>query len=130
MENVYDWKTFIEPHLFSSKSLEFIGISEPYHFRFYQQNNHPHVQHKIYANDAWRRVDGEVYLNTIPDRRSKPGFADTSRKTIFYDNFVSFWTRHSKHSCQLGRVIPSIHVTLDISCHFGQCHKRPCFLLM
>ena len=61
----------------------------------------------------------------------------TSRITIFYDNFVSFWTRQSKHFGQLGRVIPNIHVTLDhicvtfnISCHFGQCHKRSCFLLV
>ena len=38
----------------------------------------------------------------------------TSRKTVFYDNFVSFWTSHSKHLHQLGRVIPNIHVTLDI----------------
>ena len=63
--------------------------------------------------------------------------ACTSRKTIFYDNFVSFWMHHSKHSRQLGGVIPNIHVTLDhfpitldISCHFGQCHKRPYFLLV
>ena len=40
-------------------------------------------------------------------------------------------------SHQLGRVIPNIHVTLhhfpialDISSHFGHCHKRPCFLLV
>ena len=62
---------------------------------------------------------------------------NTHRKIIFYDNFVSFWTCHSKHLCQHGHVIPNIHVTLDhfpvtldISCHFGQCHKRPCFLLV
>ena len=73
MENIFDWKTFIEPHLFSSRSLEFIGVSEPHHFCFYQRNNCPHVQHKIYANDAWRLVDGEVYLKTIPDSRTKPG---------------------------------------------------------
>ena len=30
----------------------------------------------------------------------------------------------------IGRVIPNIYVTLDISCHFGQCHKRSCFLLV
>ena len=36
---------------------------------------------------------------------------------------------------QLGCIIPNIHVTLDhfpvildIFCHFGQCHKRSCFL--
>ena len=61
----------------------------------------------------------------------------TSRKTIFCANFASTWTRHFKHSCQLGCVISNIHValdhfrvTLDISCHFGQCCKRPCFLLV
>ena len=61
----------------------------------------------------------------------------TSTKTVFYDNFVSFWMRQSKHLRQLGLVIPKIHVTLDhfpvtldISCNFGQCHKRPCFLLV
>ena len=61
----------------------------------------------------------------------------TSRKTIFYDNFVSFWMCHSKNLYQFGRVIPNIHITLDhfpitldISCHFGQCHKRPCILLV
>ena len=72
------------------------------------------------------------------------GVLIASRKIVFYDNFGSFWTRHSRHLRQLGRVIPNIHVTLDhfpitldhfpitldISCHFGQCHKRPCFLLV
>ena len=33
-------------------------------------------------------------------------------------------------SHQLGCVILNIHVTLDIFSHFGQCHKRSCFLLM
>ena len=39
--------------------------------------------------------------------------------------------------CHFGCVILNIHVTLDhfpvtwdISCHFGHCHKRPCFLLV
>ena len=54
----------------------------------------------------------------------------TSRKTVFYDNFVTFWIRHSKHSHQFGHVIPNIYVTLDISCHFRHYHKRPCFLLV
>ena len=71
---------------------------------------------------------------TIKQRaRSK----STSRKTIFYDNFVLFWTCQSKHSCQFGCIIPNIHIvldhfpiTLDIFCHFGQYHKRPCFLLV
>ena len=33
----------------------------------------------------------------------------TSRKIIFYDNFVSFWMRHSEHSCHIG----------SFSCHIG-----------
>ena len=32
MENIFDWKTFIEPHLFSSRSLEFTEVSKPHHF--------------------------------------------------------------------------------------------------
>ena len=39
---------------------------------------------------------------------------------------LSFMTISYQH----GHVIPNIHVTLDISYHFGQCHKRPCFLLV
>ena len=31
----------------------------------------------------------------IPNRKY------TSRKTVFYDNFVSFWMCHSKHSCHI-----------------------------
>ena len=60
-----------------------------------------------------------------------------SRKIVFYNNFGSFWTHHFKHLRQFRHVIPNIHVTLDhfpvtldISCHFRQCHKRPCFLLV
>ena len=33
----------------------------------------------------------------------------TSRETIFYDNFMSTWMRHSKHSCHIG----------PFSCHIG-----------
>ena len=34
-------------------------------------------------------------------------------KTVFYDNFVSFGCVIPNLSCQLGRVFPNIHVTLD-----------------
>ena len=42
------------------------------------------------------------------------GFVDfvaafTNKKTIFYDNFVSTWTRHFEHSCIIG----------PFSCHIG-----------
>jgi hypothetical protein len=52
MENIWDWKEFIMPHLYLSKRIEFTKVSEPHHFRFFQRNNRSHVQHKIYANNA------------------------------------------------------------------------------
>jgi hypothetical protein len=76
MENIWDWKGFITPHLLSSRSIEFIGMSEPHHFRFFQRNSVPHVQYKLYANDAWGPSDGHPFLASVPDVRSKPGFAE------------------------------------------------------
>jgi hypothetical protein len=76
MENIWDWKGFITPHLQSNKSVEFIGMSEPHHFRFFQQNSILHVQYKIYANDAWRPSDGHPFLASVPDVRGKLGFAE------------------------------------------------------
>ena len=34
MENIFDWKIFIEPHLFSSRNLEFTGVSDHTIFNF------------------------------------------------------------------------------------------------
>jgi hypothetical protein len=76
MENIWDWKGFITPHLQSSRSAEFIGMSEPHHFRFFQRNSVLHVQYKIYANDAWGPSDGHPFLASLLDVRSKPGFAE------------------------------------------------------
>ena len=44
----------------------------------------------------------------------------TSRKIIFYGNFVSFWTRHSKHSCHIG----------PFSCHIGHFLSYWTFLVI
>jgi hypothetical protein len=76
MENIWDWKGFITPHLQSSRSAEFIGMSEPHHFRFFQRNSVPHVQYKIYTNDAWGPSDGHPFLASLPNVRSKLGFAE------------------------------------------------------
>jgi hypothetical protein len=76
MENIWDWTGFIIPHLQSSRSTEFIGMSEPHHFRFFQRNSVPHVQYKIYANDAWGPSDGHPFLASVPNVRSKPRFAE------------------------------------------------------
>ena len=43
MENIWDWKGFITPHLQSSRSAKVIGMSELHHFQFFQQNSVPHV---------------------------------------------------------------------------------------
>jgi hypothetical protein len=51
-------------------------MSEPHHFRFFQRNSVPHVQYKIYANDAWGPSDGHPFLASLPNVRSKPGFAE------------------------------------------------------
>jgi hypothetical protein len=51
-------------------------MSEPQHFRFFQRNSVLHVQYKIYANDAWGPPDGHPFLASVPDVRSKPGFAE------------------------------------------------------
>ena len=50
-------------------------MSEPHHFRFFQRNSIPHVQYKIYANDAWGPSNGHPFLASILNVRSKPRFA-------------------------------------------------------
>ena len=117
MENVFDWKTFIEPHLFSSRSLEFIGVSEPHHFRFYQWNNRPHVQYKIYANDAWRPVDGKVYLKTILDSRTKLGFVavfqSVSGEIAALQSFLSLKEQQLEWLLQLNVAEEQLHPYWD-----------------
>ena len=50
LEYVWDWKSFITPHLWSGLDA-IIGVSKPHHFRFYLKNNMLYVQ-KDYAHDA------------------------------------------------------------------------------
>ena len=76
MEYIWDSKDFITPHLHSSGGTEFVGLSEPNHFRFFQHNGKPHVQYKIYANDAWGPTNGHPFLASVPNVRSKPSFAE------------------------------------------------------
>jgi hypothetical protein len=90
MENIWDWRDFITPHLHSSGGSEFVGLSEPHHFRFFQRNGRPHVQHKIYANDAWGPTEGHPFLASVPDVRSKPGFAE-----VFQHNHEEVAALHS-----------------------------------
>ena len=42
LEYVWDWKSFITPHLWSGLDA-IIGISKPHHFRFYLKNDMPYV---------------------------------------------------------------------------------------
>ena len=51
LEYVWDWKSFITPHLWNGLDA-IIGVSKPHHFRFYLKNDMPYVQKKDYAHDA------------------------------------------------------------------------------
>jgi hypothetical protein len=46
LECIRNWSKFIIPYL---RVDAFVGINQPHHFRFYMQDNRPHVQHKPYA---------------------------------------------------------------------------------
>jgi 7,8-dihydro-6-hydroxymethylpterin-pyrophosphokinase len=57
-------------------------MNEPYHFRFFQRNSVPHMQYKIYANDAWGPSDGHPFLASVLDVRSKLGFSEVFQANI------------------------------------------------
>ena len=61
LEHIRDWKSFITPYL---REDAFVGISKPHHFRFYMQNNKPHVQYKDYARSLlWIPENGHICLS-------------------------------------------------------------------
>ena len=67
------------------------------------------MAHTMLLEDGHKPLFRSIYrLNPLEIEE-----ANTSRKTAFHDNFVSFRTHHSKHFRQLGRIISNIHVTLD-----------------
>jgi hypothetical protein len=100
MENIWDWKEFITPHLYLNKDIEFTKVSELHHFRFFQWSSRPHVQHKIYANDAWVPTDGHPFLISKSDVWNKPGFESDHEEIATLSSFVSLkecqFVRHAK----------------------------------
>jgi hypothetical protein len=54
LENVWDWKKFITPHLLTGSD-SFVGITFLHHMRFYSNNREDirevKVQHKHYCKD-------------------------------------------------------------------------------
>lgn len=132
VENIYDWKAFIRPHISSSKSLEFTRVSEPHHFQFYQGNNCPLVQHKSMQMMHGDHPLERFHLHTLPNMRSKHGFDAVFQshleEIVVWQSFVSLKERqleqlswveckgggasivskhHSKHTvlhCILGRI--------------------------
>ena len=48
----------------------FVGISKPHHFRFYMQDNKPHVQYKDYARSLlWIHENGHICHSEIANVR-------------------------------------------------------------
>ena len=75
LEYVWDWKSFITPHLWSGLDA-IIGVSKPHHFRFHLKNNMPYVQKKDYAHDVvWQPENGHQYLQSLLEKGTKPGIA-------------------------------------------------------
>ena len=75
LEYVWDWKSFITPHLWSGLDAV-IGVSKPHHFRFYLKNDMPYVQKKDYAHDAMLQLEnGHQYLQSLLEPGTKPGIA-------------------------------------------------------
>ena len=66
LEYVWDWKSFITPHLWSGVDA-IIGVSKPHHFRFCLKNDMPYVQKKDYVHDTvWQPENGHQYLQSLP----------------------------------------------------------------
>ena len=73
LEHIRDWKSFISPYL---REDEFIGTSQPQHFRFYMDGNIPRVQFKMYARTPrWEPEIGYACLDAIPSARLPIGLA-------------------------------------------------------
>ena len=73
LEHIRDWKSFITPFL---RHDEFVGISQPHHFRFYMDGNIPRVQSKMYARTPnWKPIMGQEMFrcNSISTYTDKSG---------------------------------------------------------
>ena len=78
LENVWDWKKFITPHLLTG-SYSFVGITFPHNMRFYSNNREGirevKVQHKHYCKHPWGPETGTKALRSTPNRMERLDFA-------------------------------------------------------
>jgi hypothetical protein len=65
LENVWDWKSFITPHLLT-RGDTITGITFPHHMRFYMENGVTRVQYKHFSKDAWGLMHTRVYHFSCP----------------------------------------------------------------
>ena len=97
LEYVWDWKSFITPHLWSGLDA-IIGVSKPHHFRFYLKNDMLYVQ-KDYAHDAiWQPENGYQYLQSLLEQGTKPNIVvvkiSDSRELKSLESFIQMKEMH------------------------------------
>jgi hypothetical protein len=96
LENVWDWKSFITPHLLTGGDT-FTGITIPHQMRFYLENGVPRVQHKHFSKDAWGPAEGHVCLRSLPNTMEKRALVEVQcveeRKLRALDNFIAYKER-------------------------------------
>lgn len=96
LENVWDWKSFITPHLQTGGDT-LTGITFPHHMRFYMENGMPRVQHKHFSGDAWGPVDGHMCLRSLPSTSQTPElaevFAADDRELRALQEFIAYKER-------------------------------------
>jgi hypothetical protein len=100
LENVWDWKQFIIPHLLTGSD-SLVGITFPHHMRFYMDNQEGtrevRVQHKHYCKDPWGPETGTKALKSLPSREERPAFANVfaadERELKALDDFIAYKER-------------------------------------
>lgn len=100
LENVWDWKSFITPHLLTGGD-SLVGITFPHHMRFYMDNREGvgkvRVQHKHYSKDKWGPELGTKTLQSLPNKEERPSFAKVfaadERELKALDDFIAYKER-------------------------------------
>jgi hypothetical protein len=96
LENVWDWKSFITPHLLI-RGDTITGITFPHHMRFYMENGVTQVQYKHFSKDAWGPTKGHVCLRSLPKTAEKSALAEVhhteERELKALDEFIVYKTR-------------------------------------
>ena len=100
LENVWDWKQFITPHLLTGSD-SLVEITFSHHMKFYMDhcgdNREVRVQHKHYCNDFWGSEASTKTLRSIPRREEQPAFvtvfAADERELKALDDFIAYKER-------------------------------------